>query len=306
MPLLEQIPLHRTTIFNFDDVPYAQSHKYIKSYHHIISDFLPYHTHDFYEINIIFSGVGMHKLENKDILTQQGDIFIIPPHTKHGYSCHKDLVIFHILLSNSFINAFSPLLEEMQGFHMSFNLEPMFRNYFEKPYYLKAGDIPFEQIENHIRSITTCEKIEQNEAATIAHVLSLIASISNTIYHLKPIHIEAAQNIPMASILESMAFIEKHFDEKIDFKKLAGQCALSYSTFLRCFKNISGITPLKYQTKCKIKQAAKLLLNTDDTVLSIGITCGFYDSSHFIREFIKEKQISPTDFRKERSLNHNF
>ena len=113
MSLLEQIPLHDTAIFNFDEVPYEKNHKYIKSYHHCIADFLPYHTHDFFEINIVFSGVGLHRLENRDILTRQGDIFVIPPNMKHGYSCHKDLNVFHILLSHSFIDVFLPLLEKM-------------------------------------------------------------------------------------------------------------------------------------------------------------------------------------------------
>ena len=306
MSLLEQIPLHDTTIFNFDDVPYQQNHKYIKSYHHRIADFLPYHTHDFYEINIVYSGVGMHRLENRDVLTQQGDIFVISPNMKHGYSCHNDLIVFHILLSNSFIDTFLPLLEKMCGYNMLFNIEPMCRNYFEKTYYLKSGDIPFDQIKHYVSLINSCGQSTKNEAATIAHVLSLIAIISNAIYYLKPINIDTVPSKAMASVLESMAYIEKHFDERIDFKKIACHCALSYSHYLRRFKDISGMTPSKYQMKCRIKTAVKLLLNTNETVLSIGIACGFYDSSHFVREFIKEKRLSPTDFRKEQKSNNNL
>ena len=134
MSLLEQIPLHDTAIFNFDEVPYEKNHKYIKSYHHCIADFLPYHTHDFFEINIVFSGVGLHRLENRDILTRQGDIFVIPPNMKHGYSCHKDLNVFHILLSHSFIDVFLPLLEKMHGYNMLFNIHRLSQaNNLRKP-----------------------------------------------------------------------------------------------------------------------------------------------------------------------------
>lgn len=300
MPLFDQIPLHETSLFRFEDVKYGQGCEYIKSYYHHLTDFIPYHTHDFYEINIVYSGVGKHKLEKREILTQRGDVFIIPPHMKHGYSCNGRLTVYHILLSNAFIAAFSPFLEKMCGYNMIFNLEPMFREHIEKTYYLKSEDIPFERLKNHIGLIEAHkeENNQSNESAKAAHVLSLIATLSDAIYSLKPINIEEMPQEHMLTVLESMEYIEKHFEQKIDFKEIALKGAHSYSTYLRYFKSLSGTTPTGYQMKCKIKNAANMLLNTNDSILSIGLSCGFYDSSHFIREFIKEKGISPSDFRK--------
>lgn len=298
MPFLNPIPLHNTSLFKFENVHYDKNCKYVKSYYHHLNDFLPYHTHDFYEINIVYSGVGIHQLEKREILTQCGDVFIIPPHMKHGYSCHEDLTVYHILLSNLFIDTYLPFLEKLCGYNMIFNIEPMFRENFEKPYYLKSEDIPFEQLKHHIKLIDAYGK-NFDESAKVAHVLSLIATLSNTIYSLRPINTDTLPNEHVLTVLESMAYIEKHFDSKIDIKKVAHKSANSYSTYLRYFKAISGTTPYNYQIKCKIKNAVNLLLNTNESILSIALTCGFYDSSHFIREFIKEKQISPSDFRKE-------
>lgn len=301
MPFLDPIPLHKTSLFTFEDVPYGGNRKYIKSYYHHLSDFIPYHTHDFYEINIVYRGVGMHQLEKKEILTQRGDVFIIPPHMKHGYSCHADLTVYHILLSNLFIDTFLSFLKKMRGYNMIFNIEPMFREYFEKPYYLKSEDIPFEQLKYHIALIEAHNRADSNESATVAHILSLIATLSDTIYSLRPINADTLSNQHVLTVLESMEYIEKHSNDRIDFKEIAHKSAHSYSTYLRCFKLLSGTTPSKYQTKCKIKNAVSMLLNTNESILSIGLTCGFYDSSHFIREFIKEKGVSPSKYRKDKN-----
>ena len=305
MSLFDPIPLHKTSLFTFDDVPHGGNCKYIKSYFHHLTDFIPYHTHDFYEINIVYSGVGMHQLEKKDILTQCGDVFIIPPHMKHGYSCRADLTVYHILLSNSFLDTFLPFLEKMRGYNMIFNIEPMFREYFEKPYYLKSEDMPFEQLKHYIALIEAHNGADNNESATVAHILSLIAALSDTIYTSRPINIDTLPNEHVLTVLESMEYIENHFDDRIDFKEIAHKSAHSYSTYLRYFKALSGTTPSKYQTKCKIKNAVSMLLNTNESILSIGLTCGFYDSPHFIREFIKEKGVSPAIFRKEKKYYNN-
>ena len=306
MSFFDQIPLHTTSLFKFESVPHETDHKYIKSYYHHLTDFIPYHTHDFYEINIIYSGVGKHKLENREILTQRGDVFIIPPNMKHGYSCKDELTVYHILLSNSFIAVYSPLLEKMRGYNMIFNIEPLFREHIEKTYYLKSEDIPFEQLKHHISLIESYNRADNCEPTIIAHVLSLIALLSNAIFLSKPLTIDTLPNEQVLTVLESLEYIEKHYDDKIDFKYIAHKSAYSYSTYLRYFKKLTGTTPAKYQTKCKIKNAANMLLNTNESILSIALTCGFYDSSHFIKEFIREKQISPSKFRKEKIQPNNM
>jgi len=91
MSLFEQIPAHSVSTFSFEHVFSPHNDSYVKSYFHLIDDFLPYHTHDFYEINIVYDGTGKHIFGEKEILTGRGDVFIIPPHEKHGYSSNGNL-----------------------------------------------------------------------------------------------------------------------------------------------------------------------------------------------------------------------
>ncbi|MBO5746840.1 MAG: helix-turn-helix transcriptional regulator [Clostridia bacterium] len=44
-------------------------------------------------------------------------------------------------------------------------------------------------------------------------------------------------------------------------------------------------------------KAEEMLKFSDESVLSVALTCGFYDSAHFIREFKAEYGVSPTAYR---------
>ena len=54
------------------------------------------HRHEFYEINIITSGYGMHYIEDERFLVKRGQVFVIPPMVRHGYICGEGLDVFHL------------------------------------------------------------------------------------------------------------------------------------------------------------------------------------------------------------------
>ncbi len=299
MSLFEQIPAHNISQFSFGQVRSLHNESYVKSYFHPIENYLPYHTHDFYEINIVYGGEGKHIFGNREMLTRKGDVFIIPPYVKHGYSSSGDLNVYHILLSNLFLAEFSAILKNMRGYGLLFNLEPMLREHTDSAFYLRRSDIRFESLSTYIDMIEEqAGERESYEAEKTAQVLSLIGALSKAIYKLKPIEADSLPHKHALGVIEGIEYIEEHFNEKIDVASAASKSALSYTTFLRYFKKITGVTPTAYQLSCKIKNAVNLLLNTGDTILKIALDCGFYDSSHFIKEFIRAKGIPPSNFRK--------
>ena len=298
MAIFDKIPEHKTSCFEFEKVQTDYNEKYVKSYFHYIDDFLPYHKHGFYEINIIYDGVGKHMFGSKEILTSKGDVFVIPPNIEHGYSSSGALTVYHILISELFIANFSELLSKMCGYGLLFDLEPLLRSRLDGALYLKRNDIPFDILKRYIEMIEECALESGFEAEKCAHVLSLIAVLSKAMSQRRQTDVDHFPRKQVLTVIESMEYIDTHYAKKIDYRELAARGAVSYSTFLRCFKKLSGMTPVKYQLGCKIKAAANMLLGTNESVLTVALECGFFDSSHFIREFIKEKGISPSEFRK--------
>jgi len=65
----------------------------------------------------------------------------------------------------------------------------------------------------------------------------------------------------------------------------------------RQFKNIMGIGITEYILKERIKMASKILQESNDTVSAIAKKSGFSSVRHFLRQFKREKGMTPTELR---------
>lgn len=93
----------------------------------------------------------------------------------------------------------------------------------------------------------------------------------------------------------------KHFNENINIEEYAAEQNLSVSWFIRCFRQITGQTPLKYLINLRISNAQMLLETTDYSVAQISESVGYDNPLYFSRLFHKQTGISPTDYRKSQS-----
>lgn len=93
-------------------------------------------------------------------------------------------------------------------------------------------------------------------------------------------------------------FVENHFAEEIDSSSIVDICHINYSYFARQFKLMMGRTFKEYLNFIRISQAERILLTTNLPITEIALAVGYADSSYFIKQFKKEKGISPMQIRK--------
>tara|TARA_A100000171_G_C2140545_1_gene155525 strand:- start:13376 stop:14212 length:837 start_codon:yes stop_codon:yes gene_type:complete len=83
----------------------------------------------------------------------------------------------------------------------------------------------------------------------------------------------------------------------IEQSKIAEQAGVSLRHFRRVFKKVVGLSPKYY---CKVIQLNTVfeLLNTSNTekLHHLALDCGYYDQSHFIRDFNNFIKTSPENF----------
>jgi len=91
--------------------------------------------------------------------------------------------------------------------------------------------------------------------------------------------------------------LETHYHESLTIGALAALAHLSLSQFERRFKALFQITPLQYLIRLRLNKASHLLSTTTEKITNIATQCGFYDHSHFIRQFSKTFGISPSIYR---------
>ena len=94
-----------------------------------------------------------------------------------------------------------------------------------------------------------------------------------------------------------LQFIHSHYSEKITVAEIAQSASISESECLRCFRNTIQLTPNQYLRQHRIRQAANLLVSTEEKIFTIAHACGFEDLSFFAKTFREMKGIAPTDYR---------
>lgn len=290
-----KIPVDEHYLWRFEEGNGGEERQYVKTYHQRLPKHLKYHIHDFYEINIVFEGKGRHCIDGRLIPIEIGDVFVIPPNIAHGYIAEENLNVYHILLSDRFMFEFSKYLEQIPGYKTLFDIEPRLRGKVDNLFYIKHNSKSFSQLKDEISKI---DSEKNSEIEKVMHILSLVAGFIKKMGSIKSLENLQIDNERILTILESADFIEKNYSVKIDFKSLASKCAFSYCSFLRMFKRITGQTPSEYLNNVRIKRACYLLKNTNESILSIALGCGFFDSSHFIKAFCGKMNMSPLSFRK--------
>lgn len=103
-------------------------------------------------------------------------------------------------------------------------------------------------------------------------------------------------NIPV-SLVETLDYLETHFGENVSPASLAKRAGLSPIRFARIIKRIFRLTPSQLITQTRLAAASRLLLETEQQVVDVAHTCGFYDHSAFTRSFRSATGMTPTQFR---------
>lgn len=106
-------------------------------------------------------------------------------------------------------------------------------------------------------------------------------------------------------MIYAMEYIQKNFANNITIDKIAKELFMSKTTFQRYFKQVANISPINYLTQQRINASKDMLTSTNKSIAGIAVTCGFFDASHFIRNFKQNEGISPTEYRKKYTNTNN-
>ena len=92
-------------------------------------------------------------------------------------------------------------------------------------------------------------------------------------------------------------FLEAHLDQNLHLAEVAQQVGLSEFHFSRLFKKTTGLSPSRYLLRLRIDRARRLLLESQKSVLDVGLDVGYSSASHFTEVFRRETGATPSEYR---------
>lgn len=111
--------------------------------------------------------------------------------------------------------------------------------------------------------------------------------------------VEGSQDKRVESIKTVLTYMKEHYQEKLYITDLAGCVNLNEQYFCRLFKKAVGHSPMEYLNEHRIKQALRLLEETDLPVTEVCLECGFNNMGNFLREFRRYTNTTPLQYRKQ-------
>jgi len=131
-------------------------------------------------------------------------------------------------------------------------------------------------------------------------VLGLLAHDRNHRHLCAPQADESAGEGPheRPRIDRTLAYIHAHYRHDICVKDLAGLAALSVSGLHRLFKRHTRMTVSEYIAQLRIGKACALLVSTQRPISCIAEDVGYGNLSHFNRQFLATKRMTPREFRR--------
>ena len=99
--------------------------------------------------------------------------------------------------------------------------------------------------------------------------------------------------------------ITKNLQRRYTIGELSRQYLMNTSTLKNVFKSVYGLPIASYMKQYRLKQAAQLLKNTDDSIAAVAGKVGYENQSKFTQAFKEQYHVLPTEFRKQyRSEKH--
>ena len=252
----------------------------------VFSDYkIDAHNHDFYEMNIVLGGSGIHKIENSSFYVKKGDVFVIPPMTVHSYSDTEGLEIYHVLFKKDFIKKNLQEAERAEGFIQLTEIEPFLRQNYTEAMFLHLKPAELSVVLDDIKLLEEggifdndgSIPLRRHTAWKILYYLSFLLAQQTSD------GVSSENQKYSRLILDSLEYIHQHFAEKITIADLSERFYLSRSTFLRNFQTICGCSPSDYLKRYRVKRALEMLSSPGKSQTEIAHSCGFYDLSHMQR-----------------------
>jgi transcriptional regulator GlxA family with amidase domain len=103
------------------------------------------------------------------------------------------------------------------------------------------------------------------------------------------------------AMVEVVSLMEANIEEPLSLDELAQLSNSSPRQLQRMFKEHMGMSPTHYYLTLRLRKARELLRQTDMSILSITVACGFQSACHFSKTYREVFSVAPSTERRQPS-----
>lgn len=252
---------------------------------------VPLHWHDEMEIIYIKKGHGYVTVDFKQYKVSGSTIVLILPGQLHSIEQFDDLSMEY---ENIIFNV-SMLLPRTEDTSSTGFLRPFLNGQITVP---SVFSIVSDYYEDIAACIDACDEICKTKPE--GYDLYIKGKLFEFFYILSN-RCRNEKNPRTTKSLDKMKtifkYMENNYMHKISIADVAAQVEFSDSHFMRYFKENMGTSFVDYLRDYRLTMAARLLLVSDATILSIAEEVGFDNLSYFNRAFKKKYGMTPREYR---------
>lgn len=255
---------------------------------------LNFHDHEFSELSIVLSSTDTrHLADGESCPVKRGDVILMHPGKIHAYENTDNFEIFNLLFEPEYLPL--PLLDGGNMHLFSRIMDP------KDPEKAAAAQPLTTLSEESLADFekTACqlrEELANDLPGKNLRSFALFLNLFTLIFRAGGGTVNAPQTD--GGISEAVNYLNNNYPHKINMDKLARKTNMSRRGFFRHFKEETGFSPLQYLLQRRLSAVERLLRTTELSLDLIAERCGFCDSNHLSRHFLRHYKIPPSAFRK--------
>lgn len=271
-----------------------------------------HHQHDFFEIMFVLKGSVVQKIEGQEYIYHKGQCCLLNHHVRHVEAPTEDTELFFLMLSDEFLDHLirQDLVFDSSG-HAEKNQNKLYQIFYqhqkgsepmEKQYWDFYPIMPLNIIVPRLEELFAGMLRENKRMepgsylmiqALAAKVFSMMANPA--IYSIRKTKLDGSKHEIL--FLQIRRILEER-NGRVSRTELAEQ--LNYNDhYLNCIvKSATGMSLLEYGRLFTMKEAARLLVQTDSSILTIMDRLELTNRTAFYRAFKKQYGVTPSEYRR--------
>ncbi|XEC95807.1 AraC family transcriptional regulator [Paenibacillus tarimensis] len=247
-----------------------------------------FHYHDYYEVYYLLSGDRYYYIENKRYFIQKGSILFINRNEIHKsvdaeVPDHERLVLY---FRSEYLNRYSE--DQLRLLLSPFHAEN------KKIQFSLRDQSHAERLLFQMASEFNQPNVRGRELYFESLLIQFLLFAGRQKEKNPP---ETQEDVMHARMADIIRFCNQSYRNDLRLESLARQFHISPFYFSRLFKRTTGFTFKEYINTLRIREAEKLLRESDQKVIDISEKVGYANVSHFNRKFKQVTRMSPKEFK---------